>query len=209
MERITSVAEAYEIMSGNFIGPADLLSIASQIALDIPDVVPPIPYSKEQLARVANTHILIWFSDKLQGCMPMNIRQLKVIFGKDPAVKEPCFYNQDWYDGEDFTMQSLKSGWYLLQKEVGEDSRAVNPDALAERYVFPSALLCTYAFFVLWLCRGEKLWYHDFVWCSDKDHNGDRVYVGKYHDIDGVNKNGFSIHRHLALRPCYGAVSTL
>jgi hypothetical protein len=30
--------------------------------------------------------------------------------------------------------------------------------------------------------------------------------VGKCHDVDGINKNGFSIHRHLALRKCYGAV---
>ena len=57
-----------------------------------------------------------------------------------------------------------------------------------------------------YFARKEYLWWHDFVWCSDVDHNGDRIYVGKYHDIDGVNKNGFSIHRHLALRPCYGSV---
>ena len=67
--------------------------------------------------------------------------------------------------------------------------------------------MCTYTFFVFYLCRHEKIWNHDFIWCSDRDHNGDRIYVGKYHDIDGVNKNGFSIHRHLALRPCYGAIS--
>ena len=30
--------------------------------------------------------------------------------------------------------------------------------------------------------------------------------LGKYHDVDGVNKNGFSIHRHLSLRPCYGCI---
>lgn len=47
------------------------------------------------------------------------------------------------------------------------------------------------------------LWYHDFVWCEDLDHNGDRIYVAKYHDVDVINKNGFRIHRHLALRPCY------
>lgn len=51
------------------------------------------------------------------------------------------------------------------------------------------------------------LWKHDFVWCSDMDHNGDRIYVGKYHDISGVNKNGFSIHRHLALRECYASIN--
>ena len=86
------------------------------------------------------------------------------------------------------------------------DSRAVQPGELMKTHTFPSAIRCVYAFFTAWYGLGEKPWYHDFVWCSDTDHNGDRIYVGKYHDVDGVNKNGFSIHRHLALRPCYGCI---
>ena len=128
------------------------------------------------------------------------------IFGKNPDVSEPCFYNQDWYDKEDFIIKPIQTGWFLIRKTVYEDSRAVQPIELIERYTFPTAVKCTYSFFIAWITLDIKLWYHDFVWCSDIDHNGDRIYVGKYNDVDGVNKNGFSIHRHLALRACYGCI---
>jgi hypothetical protein len=77
---------------------------------------------------------------------------------------------------------------------------------MAKHVKFPSAILCVYAFFAYYCSYGEMLWHNDFVWCLDTDHNGDRIYVGKYHDVDGVNKNGFSIHRHLSLRSCYASV---
>ena len=80
-------------------------------------------------------------------------------------------------------------------------------ELLNENINFPTAILCVYTFFAYYYARKELLWHHDFVWCSDTDHNGDRIYVGKYHDVDEVNKNGFSIHRHLALRNCYGAIA--
>ena len=103
---------------------------------------------------------------------------------------------------------ALNGQWYLIKKDVFEESRAVMPGDLTERGLnFPPAILCGYTFFAYYYARNQYLWWHDFVWCCDTDHNGDRIYVGKYHDVDGVNKNGFSIHRHLALRPCYGSVN--
>jgi hypothetical protein len=207
MERSTSLEEAHQIMSNNFIGPIELESISSRLDLDIPIVVPTISYSKNQLQAVANTHILILGVSKLKNGKALNIHNLKSFFGEDPEVMEPCFYNQDWYNNENFIETTLETRWYLLKKDIFEDSRAVNPNELEPFYDFPSAILCAYVFFIVFLCFNEKIWYHDFVWCSDRDHNGDRIYVGKYHDIDGINKNGFSIHRHLALRSCYGAVS--
>ena len=80
-------------------------------------------------------------------------------------------------------------------------------ELLKEHISFPSAILCVYTFFAYYYAQKGLLWYHDFIWCSDTDHNGDRIYVGKYHDVDGVNKNGFSIHRHLALRNCYASIT--
>jgi hypothetical protein len=111
---------------------------------------------------------------------------------------------------EDFMDLTLEERWYLIKKAVFEESRALMPGDLSKQgFVFPSAILCCYTFFAYFYARNEYLWWHDFVWCSDLDHNGDRIYVGKYHDIDGVNKNGFSIHRHLALRPCYASINCL
>lgn len=204
MSKSVSLENAIEIMGNNIIGPYELEKINWIKKIDSP--IPTIPYTANELEDKKNDYLLILAVDRLADGEKMSIRNLQSVFGKDPEIKEPCFYNQDWYDKEQFIDVSLKNEWFLIRKEVYEDSRAVMPDKLLEKYVFPKAVTCTYAFFVAWLTRDIKLWYHDFVWCCDTDHNGDRIYVGKYHDIDGVNKNGFSIHRHLALRPCYGCI---
>lgn len=205
MRNMITVEEAEIIMGSNFIGPNELKGIKS-IKLDIKDTIPNIEFSHEELSEKANDYILILGVSTMNDGTPVSIRTLCDHFGKNPIESEPCFYNQDWYNNEDFIDIPICDRWYLIRKHVYEDSRAVQPQELMERYIFPSAISCTYAFFISWLTIGEKLWYHDFVWCNDTDHNGDRIYVGKYNDIDGVNKNGFSIHRHLALRTCYACV---
>lgn len=197
---------AKEIMGEHFIGPNELRKCAPSLLFDIPTDIPSIPYDEEKLIKLKEHYYLILGVSKFANGKDVSCRNLKVIFGKDPDISEPCFYNQDWYDQEEFIDDPMVTDWYLIRKYVFEESRAVMPAELMKTVSFPKAILCTYAFFVTWLSKGEKLWYHDFVWCSDVDHNGDRIYVGKYYDVDGVNKNGFSIHRYLSLRPCYGAI---
>ncbi len=208
MERITSLEEARNIMGHNFIGP-DELSTCQKLRVKLPEVIPPICYSQDILKDNKNGYILLLGVSKLENGDPLTIRSLINLFGKDPTLGEPCFYNQDWFMKEGFIDSVLPDGWYLIRKTVFEESRAVMPNELEIKYSFPSAVSCVYAFFTAWICLNERLWWHDFVWCCDRDHNGDRIYVGKYHDIDGVNKNGFSIHRHLALRSCYAAVDSM
>lgn len=203
-EHIT-IDRAKTIMGDNFIGVEELEKI-SWLKINEIQPVPEIPFTEEELTRKNDDYLLIFGVGLLADGRKLTIRNLQTIFGKNPDVEEPCFYNQDWYDKEEFIDIQMPTGWFLIRKNVYEDSRAVLPTELLNTYRFPSAIKCTYAFFVAWLTRDIKLWCHDFVWCCDTDHNGDRIYVGKYHDIDGVNKNGFSIHRHLALRPCYGCV---
>ncbi len=141
----------------------------------------------------------------------ITLNQLREQFGMDPNVSEPCFYNQDWYIKEDFaTKTTTDNQWHVLPKQVREDWRAKLPEdiekELKQGEQFPTAVTAAFAFFAWWYhIGGEKLWVNDFVWCSDRDHNGDRIYVGRYEDPTGVNKNGFNIHRHLALRPAYSA----
>ena len=195
----------------NFIGSAELAPFFGALGLDGAALQePPITYSDAQLQQAASEgYILILGVDSLQG-QPVSLRFLRQQFGVDPDVSEPCLYNQDWYLKEDFMDTTLQTQWYLIKKDVFDESRAVMPADLTQRGLhFPPAILCGYTFFAYYYARQAYLWWHDFVWCSDTDHNGDRIYVGKYHDIDGVNKNGFSIHRHLALRPCYGSVNCL
>ena len=197
---------AQQIMGQNFIGTEELRSLEKFMSLEVPRKIPVIPFSHETLELKKDDYLLILGVSKFSNGEPVTIRNLQKIFGKNPDIKEPCFYNQDWYDREEFIDIPMSEGWYFIRKAVYENSRAVQPTELIREYSFPSAIKCCYSFFVAWLCLEQKLWYHDFVWCNDTDHNGDQIYVGKYHDVDGVNKNGFSIHRHLALRPCYGCI---
>ena len=207
MERVT-IEKAKILFGNNYIGREELLPLFKKMGLSYPDNIniPAIHYNISELTQYSQDYVLILGIPNL-GTIKLNIENFRNYFGTDPSISEPCFYNQDWYVKENFITQTLDSRWYLLKKTVLDDTRAVQPEALLNKKInFPSAILCTYTFFAYYYCRAEYLWYHDFVWCSDLDHNGDRIYVGKYHDIDGVNKNGFSIHRHLALRPCYAAV---
>ncbi len=201
---MVSIEDAKRIFGDNFIGP-DELSNQTTLKLFV-DNIPMIPFSLDELEEKSKDYMLILGVNRFEDGRPVTIRNLIGLFGKNPEESEPCFYNQDWYDKEAFIDIEMQSEWFFIRKNVFEDSRAVMPDELMAKYSFPRAINCCYAFFVSWICRDVKLWYHDFVWCCDTDHNGDRIYVGKYHDVDGVNKNGFSIHRHLALRPCYGCV---
>ncbi len=195
----------------NFIGREELKPFFKTMGFgDIEIQEKPIEYSDLDLQEAAaEGYILIYGVEHING-ERMTLRFLRDKFGVNPNESEPCLYNQDWYLKEDFMDVALNSQWYLIKKEVFDNSRAVMPgDLMQQGLNFPPAILCGYTFFAYYFTRNEYLWWHDFVWCCDTDHNGDRIYVGKYHDIDGVNKNGFSIHRHLALRPCYGSVNCM
>jgi len=209
MERTTSVADAKKIMGLNFIGCEELEQISNSFSVKIPSVSPEIPYSIEYLIDKKDDYLLILGVSETINSKPLNLLFLREFFGTNPDVSEPCFYNQDWYMKEDFMNLCLDNKWYLIKNTVFEDSRAELPTLLQNMYTFPTAILCAYSFFAYWFHATEILWKYDFVWCSDQDHNGDRIYIGKYIDIDMVNKSGFSIHRHLALRHFYGCVSVL
>lgn len=201
------LSAAKQLFGANFIGKDELTPFFKAMGFGETGIQEsPIEFRDSDLQKAASEgFILIYGVGRING-QEITLRFLRDKFGVNPDVSEPCLYNQDWYLKEDFIDIALPPRWYLIKKEVFEDSRAVMPDDLTRRGLhFPPAILCGYAFFAYYYARGEYLWWHDFVWCSDTDHNGDRIYVGKYHDIDGVNKNGFSIHRHLALRLCYGA----
>ena len=203
--------QLHALFGDSFLGPGQINKMLEQMGLDpvCEADVPPVGYSDQTLRENASTHLLVLGYGGKEGT-PLNILRFRDHFGTDPDKSEPCFYNQDWYLKEDFMLKTLEPRWYLIRKEVIEESRAQQPDALLKAdIVFPSAILCVYTFFAYYIASGLFLWYHDFVWCSDLDHNSDRIYVGKYNDVDGVNKNGFSIHRHLALRPCYGSITAI
>lgn len=204
MER-TNIDQIRELFGENFIDFAELCPFLNMFGLQIQEnLIPSISFKQELSEDIGRNYLLIL------GVPGLTIRMLRDTFGVEPEKNEPCFYNQDWYLKESFIDEQLSYQWHLIRKDVYENTRSVTPDYILKEYKlsFPKAVICAYTFFAYYYIRGEYLWKHDFIWCSDLDHNGDRVYVGKYEDVDGMNKKGFSIHRHLALRPCYASIDT-
>jgi hypothetical protein len=204
------------VLGRDFIGPREIYAIASKLGVQAPDGasarIPPIPID---FVERASTHVLILGSTLTADLQPLTINRMRAFLGTEASVKEPCFYNQDWYLREAFAdTATIEARWYLIQKEVAEGSRGRDPEDLASAFAphggFPSAILACYAFFAYYLhTGGDLLWKNTFVWCSDRDHNDDRIYVGRYVDPGGVNKNGFNIHRHLRIRSSYGAIAAM
>ncbi len=209
------IAIAKKIMGKNFIGPSELEAISARLGIPSPLKIgiriPAIPFAPGVLKKNRGRAILILGMPKLKNGKALTVNSLRTRFGLNPQKAEPCFYNQDWYLKEKFASQTLlKFQWYLISKNVASKTRGQNPPsikkALGRRERFPSAVLATFVFFAFYFhTHKEKLWQHDFIWCADYDSNGDQIYVGRYQDPIGISKNGFSIHRYLHIRSCYGS----
>ena len=104
--------------------------------------------------------------------------------------------------------------WYLIRKKILSETRGVSPDQIKieinKNERFPKAILAAYTFFLNYILNnGELLWRNDFLWCEDRDHNEDIIYVGRYEDPTGINKKGFNIHRHLNIKTSYGFIPSI
>ena len=208
------IKKAKKIFKNNFIGPEELKKIFRKLNIADPfslGKIPAIKIDEKTAKKIARNYILILGIPKNNQGKKLTINEMRNFFGLDPSKKEPCFYNQDWYLKEKFASQTnLKFKWYLINKSVFSKTRGKNPQEIIKNFSklenFPSAILTVFSFFAYWFLNKEKrLWKNDFIWCDDKDKNGDRIYVGRYEDPKKINKNGFNIHRHLSLRSCYGA----
>jgi hypothetical protein len=206
MERTARIDEAKKIFGNNFIGREELSGISERMGISLPQEMPQIPFAIEHLKEKSADYLLILGVSRLANGMPLTLASLRARFGIDPSKMEPCFYNQDWYLKESFVQKVLEDKWLLVRKSIFDDSRSKDPDILIKTHVFPSAVSCAYTFFANWYHSGEPLWSQDFVWCDDVDHNGDRIYIGRYYDTSGTNKNGLNIHRHLRIQDNYGCV---
>jgi hypothetical protein len=212
MERRASLNDAKCMFRQNFIGPDEIYDIKDKLgiyysATDIPE----LPFSMCFLESMRNDYLLILFVPYFKDNTSLTIIKMKEHFGTDPLIAEPCFYNQDWYLNEPFAAKNdLNTRWYLIRKNLIDESRGIDytyTQKLRMKSILPSALICTYTFFSYYFHSGGKiLWPFDYIWCNDKDHNNDQIYVGRYIDPNKINKNGFSIHRHLSINHNYGSV---
>ena len=207
--------QAKKIMGRNFIGPDELTAISLEMNISPMRTAPLIPFDSRTLKRYAKNYLLVLGVEKMNDGSALTLNNLRDVLGVDPSQKEPCFYNQDWYLKEKFAnATTLKNKWYLIRKDIPRETRGVRPDILEKKLrkgeQFPSAILTAFTFFAYYfLNKKAMLWKGDFIWCSDKDNNGDRIYTGRYIDPKKINKNGFNIHRHLAIRSVYGAVTQI
>jgi hypothetical protein len=206
MERKATPEIAREILGKNFIGLNELKKISESMPVCTDVIEPPVIFAIDFLEQHKETHLLILGLSWLANGKALTIRSLREHFGFDPAVFEPCFYNQDWYLNEKFIDYKLPNEWFLVGKNIAKESKGVSPEIVSQKFRLPSALLCTYTFFVSWFYHSKILWTSDYIWCDDLDSNGDRIYVGRYSDPKKINKNGFSIHRHLRISDSYGCL---
>ena len=133
-----------KLFGKNFIGKDELKPFFKALGFgDVEIQEKPIEHSDSDLQKAAEDgYILIYGVEQING-QPITLRFLRDKFGVNPDVSEPCLYNQDWYLKEDFIDKSLNAQWYLIKKEVYEDSRAVMPGDLNQRGLkFPSAIHC-------------------------------------------------------------------
>ncbi|MFA5387081.1 MAG: hypothetical protein WCX23_00160 [Candidatus Paceibacterota bacterium] len=210
---MTTEQQARSIMGKNFIGAEEISRIGSYfgIAEDffLTVRISKIPYSQDFLKSIRRDYILILGIAEDRDRKKITINRLRERFGWDSQKSEPCFYNQDWYLKESFAKDTaLKNGWYLIKKTVDRKTRKKTPveiiKIIDKKESFPVAILTVFTFFAYYILREEILWQNDFIWCSDKDVNGDRIYTGRYFDPKKINKNGFNVHRYLSIRSCYG-----
>ena len=205
MERKATVEEAKILFGKNFIGPESLINISEYLNFAVPQVLPELEYSIKELEEHSEDYILILAVSNFNNGKPVNIIEFRKLIGVNND-NDPSFYNQDWYLLEKFASNKLTSGWYFVRKEIVDSTRSLSPELISVTRKFPPAILCVYTFFIYYFTHKVLLWENDYLWCLDKDANGDRVYVGRYRDILGINNDGFSIHRHLSLKYCYGSI---
>ena len=207
MEGTTNIEVAKDIFGNNFFGLKELAMISKSMHIRTDSTEPSIPFKLDQLECLKETHLLILGVSWMADGNPLTIKSLRDLFGIDPAISEPCFYNQDWYLNEKFASYQLPNKWFLIGKNLIDKTRGEDPKVLIyKKKKFPLAVQCAYTFFVYWFYFHEPLWFSDYIWCRDVDNNGDQIYAGRYLDNNGINKNGFSIHRHLSIRKNYGCV---
>ena len=86
----------------------------------------------------------------------INILDFRKCFGVNPDKSEPCLYNQDWYLSESFIQRRMDNKWFLLKKNVFENTRGVMPiDIIKQNIKFPTAIQCVYTFFAYFFVYGE------------------------------------------------------
>ena len=101
MNEYTDCETARSIMGNDFIGISDICTIKN-MKLDVEKIPQEIPYSIKTINEKKGDYILLPGVSRFTDGKFVTIRNMVRLFGKDPTIFEPCFYNQDWYEKESF-----------------------------------------------------------------------------------------------------------
>ena len=184
----------------NFIGPEEINASCEGFLRFSQEEYIKIPFS---LDEISTSELLILTKSTLKNNKSLTIANFKDAFENSPNCDKVVFYNQDWYLNEKFYNEnSLKLEWKIIPLHTEDQNRGIMPNYELVGYL-PSAILLVYTFFIFAIINGEVLWPHDYLWCSDVDNENDKIYVGRYYDVIGLAKPGFSIHRHLSIKNNY------
>lgn len=147
--------------------------------------------------------------------MSVTLLDLFDLFGVADSDERPGFYNQDWWQAEPFATRPVRAGYIghgPIKMEYKEPhvagmmmSVTYGIGEIPDPEGLPNAAEVALHFFRAWHRSADdpRPWSDRFVWTSDNDRNGDRIYVGGY---DLGRRPGFQVHRHLTIRDQHVAV---
>lgn len=140
-----SMKEAKEIMGKNFYGPEE---VVSALGIRFVEKIPDIPFSKEMLEKLKDTHQLILYGGKFEAGPSKTKLGPEFV---DSSGNEICtrlqnkkkddtklLHNTDWYKNEKFfTQEGTELRWKLVSKDL-------IPNATGKNYLEQTEVLCEY-----------------------------------------------------------------
>ncbi len=134
-----------------------------------------IPFSKEVLERLRNTHVLV-------AVFPLSIIEIR-------SIEQELFYNHynckdTWYSKEFFAKEYGEVTWQLVRKTPVNNSFSKNwqeqQALLSKDDEVLNAQVMIYTIFGYYLATGERLFENIYVRTSSVASNGERVHVGSF-----------------------------
>jgi len=191
------------MMNGNCFLPRDWQNYYN---IELKDIVE-LPVSIEKLReilesqcpfvegrQVKDTHYLMYLPKEFNG-EPLTVMKWKQIH--PPGEKQPCFYEQDWYQEYDWAKKAVaEKGWYLafigLLPKLFCKSWSEQLALLPENYYVPKIIEALSLHFLAF--RKNAIRINENAWgrTADLDSDGGRVVLG---DLEA---NSLVLYDHLS-----------
>ena len=196
----TSPEFAAEIMRRNYLGPADAEKFFGvNPLLQDPAALHEVPWNKETLEALSETHILVAMpSLSILDMRRIVVRRYTGLLARFRGREKVLFYDQDAYDTMAFARDKGEVRWQLIRKESVDRtfSKPWNEQVwyLNATEVPPYAQTVVYAMIGHYLKTGERLFEKTRVRTADTCPDKRRVHVGDF-DVMGLDIGFFTDER--------------